>query len=155
MKTKYKILLALLVLLVLIQFIKVDTTNPPVDKAKDFITLKNPPQQVTGILKASCYDCHSNETTYPWYTSVAPFSWWIKDHINEGRRKLNFSEYGDLPAKRAKHKLDESYEMVAEGEMPLTSYTLLHRDAALSDTQKQELLSWLQSIGAKATPEVK
>jgi hypothetical protein len=155
MKTKYKILLALLVLLVLIQFIKVDTTNPPVDKTKDFITLKNPPQPMAHMLKASCYDCHSNETTYPWYTSVAPFSWWIKDHIDEGRRKLNFSEYGDLPAKRAKHKLDESYEMIAEGEMPMTSYTLLHRDAALSDTQKQELLAWLQSIGAKATPEVK
>jgi hypothetical protein len=155
MKIVYKILLGLLVLLVLIQFIRIDTTNPPVEPAKDFITLKNPPLPVAHTLKASCYDCHSNETTYPWYTNVAPVSWFIKDHIDEGRRKLNFSEYGDLPAKRAKHKLDESYEMVAEGEMPMTSYTLLHRDAALSDAQKQELLAWLKSIGANYKPKAK
>ncbi|AMM52854.1 cytochrome C [Rufibacter sp. DG15C] len=150
MKTKTKILWAIVGLLVLIQFIRIDKTNPPADPAQDFITLKNPPQEVAHILKASCYDCHSNHTTYPWYTNVAPVSWWVKRHINEGRDELNFSEWGNYTAKRAAHKLDESYELVAEGEMPLSSYTLIHANARLSEPQKQQLLAWLKTQGAKA-----
>ena len=126
MKKKTKILWAILGLLVLIQFIRIDKTNPPADPAKDFIALKNPPQAVANMLKASCYDCHSNKSTYPWYTNVAPVSWWVKRHITEGRQELNFSEWGDYTPKKAAHKLDESYEMVTEGEMPLSSYTLMH-----------------------------
>ncbi len=141
-----KIILSLLVLLVLIQFIRIDKTNPPVDKSKDFITLTVPSTEVQGILLTSCYDCHSNETSYPWYTNVAPLSWWLKHHINEGREHLNFSEWGNYTEKRQQHKLDECIEEVLEGEMPLSSYTITHKDASLTPAQQQRLTAWIATL---------
>lgn len=141
-----KIILGLVILLVLIQFIRIDKTNPPVDKAKDFITLTQPSDEVKGILINSCYDCHSNESTYPWYTNVAPVSWWVKNHINEGREHLNFSEWGNYTEKRQQHKLDECIEEVHEGEMPLSTYTLIHKTAALSPAQQETLNTWITTL---------
>jgi len=141
-----KIILGLIVALVLIQFIRIDQTNPPVDKSKDFITLTQPSEEVKGILVTSCYDCHSNETQYPWYTNVAPLSWWLKHHINEGREHLNFSEWATYAEKRQQHKLDECMEEVHEGEMPLSSYTIMHKDAALSPAQKEVLNAWIATL---------
>ncbi len=141
-----KIILGLIVFLVLIQFIRIDKTNPPVDKKKDFITLTNPSPEVKAILITSCYDCHSNESTYPWYSNVAPVSWWLKNHINEGREHLNFSEWGSYTEKRQQHKLDECIEEVEEGEMPLSSYTVTHKNAALSPAQKEKFNSWITTL---------
>jgi len=139
------ILLIIFAILVLIQFITIDKTNPPVEAAKDFATIANPPQDVQLILRESCYDCHSNTTTYPWYSNVAPVSWWLKNHITDGRRHLNFSEWGSYTAKKADHKLEESIEMVEEGEMPMTSYTLLHQEAKLTAAEKEKLINWLKT----------
>lgn len=141
-----KIIFGLIVLLVLIQFIRIDKTNPPVNKSIDFITLTKPSPEVQGILLTSCYDCHSNETTYPWYTNVAPLSWWLKHHINEGREHLNFSEWGNYPEKRQQHKLEECVEEVNEGEMPLSSYTITHKDAILSPAQQEALSAWMTTL---------
>ena len=141
-----KIILGLIAILVLIQFIRIDKTNPPVNKSIDFITLAKPSEEVQGILVTSCYDCHSNETTYPWYTDVAPLSWWLKHHINEGREHLNFSEWGNYTEKRQQHKLEECIEEVNEGEMPLSSYTIMHKDAALSPAQQKALSTWVASL---------
>jgi hypothetical protein len=141
-----KIILGLIVLFVLIQFIRIDKTNPPVDKSKDFITLTQPSEEIRGILVTSCYDCHSNETQYPWYSNVAPVSWWLKDHINEGREHLNFSEWGNYKEKRQQHKLDECIEEVHEGEMPLSSYTLTHKEAALSPAQQETFNAWIATL---------
>jgi len=141
-----KIILGLVVLLVLIQFIRIDKTNPPVDKSKDFITLTKPSDEVKGILVTSCYDCHSNETTYPWYTNVAPLSWWLKNHINEGREHLNFSEWATYTEKRQQHKLDECMEEVHEGEMPLSSYSMMHKEAELSPAQREALNTWIATL---------
>lgn len=140
------ILVAAVVLLVLMQFIRIDKTNPPVEPSKDFAALANPPQDVALILKESCYDCHSNETTYPWYADVAPASWYLKSHITDGRKHLNFSVWGDYTFKKADHKLEESIEMIEEGEMPMTSYTLLHPEGKLTAQEKEKLLTWLRSI---------
>ncbi|WP_347158169.1 heme-binding domain-containing protein [Pontibacter chitinilyticus] len=138
-------IIGILVLLVLIQFFRIDKTNPPIVEAKEFATIANPPQDVALILHESCYDCHSNTTTYPWYSNVAPASWFLKHHINDGRRHLNFSEWGSYTAKKADHKLEECIEMVEEGEMPLTSYTLMHPEGKLTKVEQQKLLDWIKA----------
>ncbi|RIJ42449.1 heme-binding domain-containing protein [Pontibacter oryzae] len=140
------ILIAIVVLLGLMQFVKIDKANPPVEPSKDFVMLTNPPKDVALILKESCYDCHSNATTYPWYADVAPVSWWLKDHIDDGRKHLNFSVWAEYTPKKAEHKLEESIEMVEEGEMPMTSYTLMHAESKLTKTEKEKLLGWLKSV---------
>ena len=139
---KKKILLAIVALLVLIQFIRIDKTNPEVVLKNDFITVTNPPENIATILKTSCYDCHSNESKYPWYTNISPIAWWVKHHINEGREELNFSEWATFTDKRKKHKLEECFEMVEEAEMPLESYLITHGEAKLSATQKEELIEF-------------
>jgi hypothetical protein len=130
-----KILLTLLVLFVLIQFFRIDKTVPEFDRSKDFMEITQPIADVRGILITTCYDCHSHETRYPWYSQVAPVSWWVKHHINDGKKHLNFSEWGLYSAKKADHKLDECIEEVGDGKMPLKSYTWTHEDAQLSKDQ--------------------
>ncbi|MDH5366140.1 MAG: heme-binding domain-containing protein [Cyclobacteriaceae bacterium] len=143
---KKKIVIALGLVLVIIQFFRIDKENPSYEMENDFIMITNPPELVKGILKNSCYDCHSFETKYPWYTNVAPVSWWIKHHINEGRDELNFSEWATFELKRKNHKLDEIVEMVEEGEMPMSSYTWMHSEARLTDEQKTALINWTKSL---------
>ncbi|MCX2740267.1 heme-binding domain-containing protein [Pontibacter anaerobius] len=140
------LMVGVVVLLVLMQFIRIDKTNPPVNPSEEFAALANPPQDVALILQESCYDCHSNTTTYPWYADVAPASWFLKSHIDEGRSHLNFSVWGTYTEKKANHKLEESIEMVEEGEMPMTSYTLLRPEGKLTKEEKEKLLNWFRSI---------
>ncbi len=144
-----KIVIGCIALLVIIQFIRIDKTNPAVVIENDFIVQTNPPEHIQTILKTSCYDCHSNESTYPWYTNVAPISWWVKQHINEAREELNFSEWGTFNAKRQKHKLEECFEMIEENEMPLPSYLIVHSEAKLTTEQKNELVAWFKVEKAK------
>jgi hypothetical protein len=141
-----KIAIGIVVFLLLIQFFRIDKTNPPVKEELDFIKITNPPVKIGTVLKTSCYDCHSHASTYPWYTNVAPFSWWIKHHINEGREKLNFSEWGNYTSKKTDHKLEECIEQIQEGEMPMSSYLLVHKEAALNGEQKQLLMDWFLSL---------
>lgn len=141
-----KIILSVLVLLLAIQLIRIDKTNPPVEPSKDFITLTHPSKEVEIILKDACYDCHSNTTTYPWYSNVAPISWWLKHHVNEGKEHLNFSEWSDYSKEKQAHKLEEMEEEVKEGEMPLDSYTLTHANAKLSLKQRESLVLFIESI---------
>jgi len=143
---KKKIIIGLLVILVLIQFVRVDKTNLPVDSTQDFVTITKAPTEIVSLLKTACYDCHSNETTYPWYFNVAPISWWAKDHVNDGRKHLNYSIWGTYKKERQAHKIDEMYGEVEEGEMPLTSYTIMHGDAKLTPEQKMALVNWLRTI---------
>ncbi len=144
--TKKRVALAILFLLIIFQFFRIDKTVKPVDISTDVISLTNADAEVASILKVSCYDCHSNQPTYPWYTNIAPVSWWIKHHINEGSHHLNFSEWGNYSQKKKDHKLEECIEMVEGGEMPMSSYTLMHKDATLSAEQKKKLLNWFTSI---------
>ena len=139
-----KILISLLALFVGIQLIRVDYTNPPVDPKVDFQSIAQPPAEVLSTLKAACYDCHSNETQYPWYSQIAPASWWLKNHVTEGREHLNFSTLGALDPEDLRHQLEEAAENIREGEMPLSSYTRMHSAARLSDTQRALLAQWLE-----------
>ncbi len=131
-----RVLLILAVVIIGIQLIPVKRTNPPV--AYDF----DGPAEVKAILKRSCYDCHSNETTWPWYSHVAPVSWLLADHVKEGREHLNFSEWegmkdmGWIPGKILRE--------VSEGEMPLKSYLLIHSDARVSPADLAVLGKWAE-----------
>jgi len=136
------VLIVLVVAFLAAQFVRIDRTNPPVDPAH---TIKAP-ADVQAILDRSCADCHSNNTRWPWYTNVAPVSWWIADHIKEGRRELNLSEFATYSPKKAKHKLEEICEQVEKGEMPLTGYVPLHPEAKLSDADKSRLCEWSKSL---------
>jgi hypothetical protein len=144
--TKKNITLGFVVLLIVFQFFRIDKTNKNSAPEKDILQITNPDIEISNILKNSCYDCHSNQVTYPWYTNVAPISWWIKHHINEGSHHLNFSEWGDYSSRKADHKLKECAEMVEEGEMPMTSYTIIHRNATLSKEQQTLLVTWFNSL---------
>lgn len=140
-----RILLGLVAVLVILQFFRIDKTNPPLDQPNDFITQTNPPQEIAALLKDACYDCHSHETKYPWYTNIAPVSWWIKDHIDEAREHLNFSIWGTYEAKKRAHKLEECYEEVEEKHMPLKSYTWMHPEAKLDESQRSKLVKWFKA----------
>jgi hypothetical protein len=142
---KKKILIALVVVLVLIQFIRIDRSHPEISADKDFIAITQPEEKVEKLLRSACYDCHSYETEYPWYANVAPVSWFVGHHIDEGREHLNFSIWGDYEPARADHKLEESAEEVEEGEMPLNSYTWTHGDAKLSKAEKALLEEFFES----------
>ena len=141
-----KILFGLIAVVVIIQFFRIDKTNPQVDPSLDIINLVEASDEIKGILRTSCYDCHSNESIYPLYTNVAPVSWWIKKHIDEGRDELNFSEWGNYSIRRKDHKLDEIIELVDEDEMPLKSYLLVHGDASLNAEQKAQLVKWANAV---------
>lgn len=130
----------------LIQSFRIDKTIQPVDSTKDFISLTSANAEVANILKTACYDCHSNQPTFPWYTNIAPISWWIKNHMSEGSRHLNFSIWGTYTEKRKNHKLDECVEMIEEGEMPMTSYTLMHKEAKLTDAQRVQLVEFFKAM---------
>ena len=110
-----KILVIVAILAVIIQFFRIDKENPPYEASSDFISVENAPEDIQIILKQACYDCHSHQTTYPWYSNVAPVSWWLKDHIDEGREHLNFSVWASYDAERREHKLEELAEEVEEG----------------------------------------
>jgi Haem-binding domain len=141
-----KIAIGLLVALVIIQFFR-PARNISSEKSPNDITNKYAvPASVQEIMKASCNDCHSNNTVYPWYANIQPVAWWLADHVNEGKRELNFSEFSTYSPKKAHHKLEEVIEMVKEGEMPLQSYTIIHQNAKLSEPQKLELANWADGL---------
>ena len=142
---KKKILFGLLALLVIIQAFRIDQTNPPVEREKDLITVTQPPEEIAVMLKNACYDCHSFETSYPWYANVAPASWLLADHRNHGRKHLNFSVWGEYSEKKYKHKLEECIEMVEEGEMPMDSYVWFHSEASLTEAEAEKLLEWFRT----------
>lgn len=104
------------------------------------------PANVENTLKVACDDCHSNQTVYPWYAQVQPVGLWLAQHVNDGKRHLNLSAFTNKPIAYQNHKMEEIIEMVKEGEMPLASYTWVHRNAILSAEQKTALTEWAQSI---------
>lgn len=139
-----KILIIILVAFIIIQFFPIDKTNPAVNPGMDFLKIKNVPSQTAKMISTSCYDCHSNETKYPWYSSLAPFSWILKHHIDEGRKHLNFSIFATYEPERQIHKMEECVEMLEKGEMPLESYFVGHQDAKLTDVQRKELIQYFK-----------
>jgi hypothetical protein len=100
------------------------------------------PANVQQVLKTSCYDCHSNNTNYPWYANIQPFGWLLASHIKEGKEELNFNEFGSYSLRRQKSKLKGIENSIRDGSMPLGSYTLMHKEALLSNEEKELLIDW-------------
>lgn len=145
-RTILKWLLIVVVALFLIAQIKRPArTNPPVDRAQTIEAHTQMTPQVASILARSCSDCHSNQTAWPWYTNVAPVSWFIVDHVEEGRRNLNFSEWGRRDLRQRRNKLEEICDEVKQGAMPLSSYTPLHPYAKLTAEDVQALCEWTEA----------
>ncbi len=138
-----KWLVYLSVLFVLIQFVTVTHDNPQSDPQNEIQVAEN----IHTILKTACYDCHSNQSVWPWYSYVAPVSWFVADHVHEARHKLNFSEWKLMTDKKRTHRRDQTAEEVGEGDMPLPPYLILHPKAKLSPEQIDILKKWSQ--GAK------
>ncbi len=141
-----KIGFGLILVFIIIQFIRTENKIIQFDDLDDFIVQTEAPEGIQAILKASCYDCHSNFTQTPWYGEIAPISWYINDHINEGREELNFSAWGTYKLKRKKHKLEESWEEIEKGKMPLEDYLNMHQEAKLSEKDQETLITWFKSI---------
>ena len=141
-----KIIMALAVILIVIQFIKPER-NVSGNDTFAIQTKYSIPSDVEQILQVSCYDCHSNMTAYPWYANVQPAAWFLANHVEDGKKHLNFSEFTNLPLFVQNHKLEETKEMVEEKEMPLDSYTYfgLHPEADLSETERQKIIDWADS----------
>lgn len=140
-KKVIKIVLVLaLIALVAIQFIRPEKNNEGYKSVALFETETKPSPKVASILKENCYDCHSNQTQYPWYSEIAPASLWLADHIEEGKEHFNMSAWENYTVKKKEHKLEELIEMVEDDEMPLQSYTIIHGN--LSDDDKKLLLQW-------------
>lgn len=140
------IALIVIVALVGIQFIPVKRNVSKNVPSTDFILTFKPTENVSDILKTSCYNCHSNHTDYPWYSYVQPVGLYLEGHINEGKENLNFSEFGNYSGRRQKSKLTSMINQIEEGKMPLPAYTLIHSDAKLSGEDKRAVTEFLELL---------
>lgn len=134
------------VVIIAIQFFRPKRNENNQAAKADISTVLFMPERVESVLKQSCYDCHSNTTRYPWYTEIQPFGWWLAGHIGEGKEELNFNEFGNYSRRRQRSKLNAVANSIEDGTMPLSSYTLIHRNAKLSDTEKKLIISWVHGI---------
>lgn len=139
---KKKILWALLIIIVVIQFIRPEKNKAATVSANDISQHYEVPTEVDKILSRACKDCHSNNTNYPWYSNIQPVGWWLANHVKDGKKELNFSEFATYDPKRRHHKLEEVIEEVKENHMPLDSYLWIHDEAKLSADEKKTLLLW-------------
>ena len=129
-------------LFALAQFIRSAKTNPTIEPSMALEAHVQVDLPVAGIFDRSCNDCHSNKTRWPWYSHVAPVSWFVIDHVNHGRSHLNFSEWGNYDKNEQRELLDETCRMVKKGEMPLSSYTPMHSDSKLTPTDITTICEW-------------
>ncbi|NIM35590.1 MAG: cytochrome C [Hydrotalea flava] len=138
-----KILLALLVVFIAIQFIQPAHNKTvqvlPTDFAKVFVV----PNNVQSVLQIACYDCHSNNTNYPWYSNIQPMAWMMARHINNGKNELNFSDFGSYTDRRQISKLKGIANQIKDDEMPIASYKMMHKNARLSKEQKDLIMDWM------------
>lgn len=140
-----KIFIGLLIVFIAVQFIQ-PAKNVSGNTDKDISTLYPMPDSVKQIVTRACADCHSNKTVYPWYANIQPLGFWLADHVKEGKREINFNEFASYRIAKQNHKLEEVIEKVKEGEMPLPSYTIIHKEAKLSEAEKIILTQWCQGI---------
>lgn len=134
---------------IIIQFIRPDFTNPPINQAETLEAATQIPENVQKILNRSCKDCHSNETKYPWYSNIQPSAWFLSDHIQEGRKELNLSVWKTYEPRRQRRKLGEICEQVQSKEMPLPSYLWIHWDTKMSESDIKTLCDWTEEEQAK------
>jgi len=127
-------------------------TNPSTDPAQNFLSSNSPPAEISTVLREACFDCHSHETRWPWYSHVAPVSWWLANHVREGRRHLNFSRWPIDDHRRAAKWFRRIADTVESGDMPLPGYDRMHPAARLDAVQRSNLVEWAQSEAARLRP---
>ena len=134
--------IAIGVALILIQIIRPDRTNPEFDRTKDFASVPGADTAIAALLRRACYDCHSFESSWPWYSNVAPVSWVVVDDVQEGRRHVNFSLWGKYPPSRRAQSLDDIHDQITLHNMPLPKYLLLHPEARLTQAERDSVVAW-------------
>jgi hypothetical protein len=125
---------------IILQFFRPEKNNDGYGSLSNFEKETKVSEEVLSILKKNCFDCHTNQTNYPWYAELAPISYWLNDHINDGKKHFNMSEFNNYSVKRKRKKMDELIEEVKEGEMPLESYTWIH--GKITEKEKEILIQW-------------
>ena len=140
------VLIILLATFLVIQFIPTQRNESIEILASDISLTYNVQDNVLGLLKTSCYDCHSNMTNYPWYNNIQPLSWMLQRHIVYGKRELNFSEFGTYSLRNRESKLKSMASQIEAGGMPLRSYTLIHKEAIFNEIEKVLLLEWIDTL---------
>jgi hypothetical protein len=136
-------LLVLLIVVIGIQFIQPAPNKNGQVLETDITKTVEVPKTIQAILKSSCYDCHSNKTEYPWYSRIQPGGWWMASHIKKGKSELNFNEFGSYSKRRQQSKLKSIANTIEDETMPLSSYTLIHKDAKLNKENKKILMNWV------------
>jgi hypothetical protein len=135
-----------LVALIVIQFFPITLNESDTVPQSDFLLVNNTQENISALLQESCYDCHSNNTEYPWYNKVQPAAWYLEDHIQEGKDELNFNEWAEYSDRRKNSKLRSIISQIEEDKMPLDSYTLIHKDAILSDEDKRVIIDYMTAL---------
>ncbi|HAX48118.1 MAG TPA: heme-binding domain-containing protein [Ignavibacteria bacterium] len=146
MKKIFKIVLVIIIAgMVAIQFFNRPDMSTTTEITPAHITkVMSVPANVESILKRSCYDCHSDHTTWPWYSSIAPASWLVGDDVVKGKKKMNFSQWGSMQPAKQEARLNEICEEIKSDEMPLPPYLIMHGDAKLSQADKDILCQWVE-----------
>lgn len=146
MKTLKTSLLIALIIFAGIQFIPTERNISGTVPETDFIKMYKPPENVANILQNACYDCHSNNTAYPWYNKVQPVSWFLEGHINEAKEHLNFNEFGELSDRKMRSRIKSIASQIKDDEMPLLSYKLLHQEARLDPETRALLIEYMRNL---------
>lgn len=144
-----KAITTFLILFIIAQFFNPQKNEYTSIPDTDFIATEKTPEQFAAILKESCYDCHSNNTKYPWYDRITPVNFWVNGHIKHAKGHLNFSEWSTYSSKKKVHKLEGFIEMIEENKMPLASYSLMHPEAKLTKTETKALIDWIAFLKIK------
>ncbi len=143
MKPIKKIVLAVGILFIAIQFIQPAHNKSGQVLPTDFAKIYSLPASVEGILQNACYDCHSNNTNYPWYSNIQPMAWIMASHIKNGKEKLNFSDFGSNITRKQISKLKEIVNQIKDDEMPISSYKAMHKKASLTKEEKSLITDWM------------
>jgi len=138
-----------LIALIVIQFFPVDYNYSKAVPQSDFMLVNNVPAAVGKTLQVSCYDCHSNNTDYPWYNKIQPVAWYLEEHVKEGKSELNFNEWATYSSRRKNSKLTSVISQIENGEMPMESYTLIHREAIMDSLTQNKVINYLKKLKSK------
>ena len=154
MKIVKKILISVSIVLVVAQFFGPKKNDGDLTTVAAFMEETKPPEDVKKILETTCFDCHSAKSTYPWYNAITPLNYWLDEHIQDGKKHLNFSKWNEYSLKKKEHKMDELHEEVEEGEMPLNSYTWTHSEANLTSAQIAAVVTWGKKVQADYAQQI-
>ncbi len=146
MKIVKIIALVLVVCFVGIQFMPTELNQSNIVPKTDFLLVNNTPKNISTLLQTSCYDCHSNNTSYPWYNKIQPIAWFLENHIADGKEELNFNNWDTYSTRRTNSKLKSIINQIKNNEMPLSYYTLIHKNAKLSTSEKTLVIDYIKKL---------